>query len=73
MDTHYNQTIEQFYSDYDRLEDHNDGTVCPEIPGTMCEGIIEGTFIKKFNECESCGLYQKIIEEDREKFIPNTQ
>ncbi len=45
------------------------GRVCWVMPETMCEGMIQGIFIKKFDECESCEFYQKIKEEEKEKFI----
>ena len=48
----------------------NAGRVCWVIPGTMCEGIIQGTFIEKFNECASCEFYQAVKEEEGQKFIP---
>lgn len=45
------------------------GRACPVIPGTMCEGMIQGVFIEKFEECRSCRFYQKAKEEEN-SFTP---
>ncbi len=49
---------------------NNAKRACWVIPGAMCEGIIQGTFIEKFDECTSCEFHQKTKEEEGEKFIP---
>ncbi len=43
---------------------------CPVIPGTMCEGIVDGAFVEKFDECASCEFCQKSKEKEGDKFIP---
>ncbi len=53
------------------VETLNNATrACSVIPGTMCEGMIQGTFIEKFDECVSCEFHKKTKEEEGEKFIP---
>ena len=47
-----------------------EGRACSVIPGTVCEGMIQGTFIEKFEECKSCEFYQEIKEKEENNFIP---
>ncbi len=43
---------------------------CPVIEGTVCEGMIQGTFIEKFEECRTCEFYKKTKQEEENSFIP---
>ena len=44
-----------------RLEGIHDGNcagrACWTVSGTLCEGDVQGTFAKKYNNCKSCDFY----------------
>lgn len=42
----------------------NAGRACWVVAGTMCSGEIEGTFAKKFDDCEVCDFYMNVKEEE---------
>lgn len=69
MEAHNCREFERFGIEPGNVDGNNAERVCWVMPETMCEGIIQGTFIKKFDECESCEFYKKIKEEEEEKFI----
>lgn len=46
----------------------NAGRACWVIAGSMCEGEVQGTFAKKFGTCAKCNFYQKVKEEEKEKY-----
>jgi hypothetical protein len=37
----------------------NSGRACWVVGGTLCEGKIQGTFAKKFNNCLECNFFKK--------------
>jgi len=43
----------------------NGGRDCWAIAGTMCNGVIQGTFAKKYKTCVECEHYQQVIQEER--------
>jgi hypothetical protein len=46
----------------------NAGRACWVIAGTLCEGIEQGTFAKKFKNCKECDFYNKVREEEHPGF-----
>jgi len=42
----------------------NAGRSCWVVAGTMCGGEIQGTFAKKFDNCQVCNFYKTIKEEE---------
>ncbi|MCL4456066.1 MAG: hypothetical protein M1147_07105 [Nitrospirae bacterium] len=47
----------------------NAGRVCWIVAGTMCGGKVEGSFAKKYEDCRRCEFYQKVKEEEGQKFL----
>ncbi len=35
----------------------NAGRACWVVSGTLCRGSVQGTFAKKFSDCQSCDFY----------------
>ncbi len=48
------------------------GRACWVIAGTMCEGEVQGTFAKKYNNCATCDFYSAVKEEEKDNFIPTS-
>ncbi len=42
----------------------NSGRACWVVGGTLCEGKIQGTFAKKFNNCLECNFFKTVKEEE---------
>jgi hypothetical protein len=42
----------------------NAGRACWVVSGTLCKGETQGTFAKKFENCESCDFYHKVRQEE---------
>jgi hypothetical protein len=57
-----------------RLDGSHDGTnagrACWIVAGTFCEGEIQGTFAKKYDNCSVCEFYESVRKEEFAKFIP---
>jgi hypothetical protein len=55
-----------------RLDGVHDGTnggrSCWVISGTFCGGVVQGTFAKKFLNCELCEFYKAVKEEETPNF-----
>lgn len=49
---------------------NNAERACSIIPGTMCEGVVDGQFVEKFDECASCEFCQQKKDEEGDKFVP---
>lgn len=47
----------------------NAGRSCWILTGTLCGGEVQGTFAKKFKNCEICNFYQTVKKEE----FPNFQ
>ncbi|MFQ6103383.1 MAG: two-CW domain-containing protein [Candidatus Glassbacteria bacterium] len=45
----------------------NGGRICWSIAGTLCEGITEGTFARKFETCMECDFFMKVMGEENHK------
>jgi len=52
----------------DALDGIHDGTnagrTCWVVSGTLCKGVVQGTFAQKFKNCEACDFYQKVRQEE---------
>jgi hypothetical protein len=44
------------------------GRVCWSVAGTFCEGLAEGSFARTFHTCMVCAFFNKVKEEEGEKF-----
>jgi len=42
----------------------NGGRSCWAIAGTLCEGEVQGSYAKKFQNCMFCDFYKKVMEEE---------
>jgi len=47
----------------------NAGRSCWIITGTLCQGEIQGTFGKKFEDCVKCDFYKTVKREELGKFL----
>jgi hypothetical protein len=47
----------------------NAGRSCWIVAGTMCGGKVQGTFAKKYDNCEKCEFYQSVKKEEGSKYI----
>ncbi len=46
------------------------GRACWVLAGTMCKGVIQGTFAQKYKECEKCDFYKYVKEQEGDDFLP---
>jgi hypothetical protein len=55
-----------------RLDGSHDGEcagrACWVVAGTLCDGAVQGTFAKKFGDCEQCEFYNLVRREEGLKF-----
>jgi hypothetical protein len=42
----------------------NAGRACWVVAGTYCDGQVQGTFAKKYKNCEKCDFYQMVRKEE---------
>jgi hypothetical protein len=47
----------------------NAGRACWVVAGTMCDGKIQGTFARKYDDCKVCNFYKKVQKEERINFV----
>ncbi|MBI5638896.1 MAG: hypothetical protein HZA17_00575 [Nitrospirae bacterium] len=47
----------------------NAGRSCWVVSGTLCKGEVQGTFARKFKNCEICDFYRTVKKEE----FPNFQ
>ena len=40
------------------------GRSCWVLSGTLCKGEVQGTFARKFKNCETCNFYQTVKKEE---------
>ena len=45
------------------------GRTCWIVSGTLCGGRIEGTFAKKYGNCEKCAFYKTVKAEEGLNFL----
>jgi hypothetical protein len=46
----------------------NGGRICWAVAGTLCGGMIQGTFAQKHLNCITCAFYQKVYQEEGYNF-----
>ena len=46
----------------------NAGRACWIVAGSMCGGVVQGTFAKKYENCEKCEFYKMVVEEEGGQF-----
>ena len=46
----------------------NAGRSCWVVAGTLCSGEEQGTFAKKFRNCETCDFYETVKKEESPAF-----
>jgi hypothetical protein len=46
----------------------NAGRACWVVPGTTCDGDIQGTFSQKIDYCFRCDFYKKVQKEEHPYF-----
>lgn len=47
----------------------NAGRACWVVAGTLCGGQVQGTFAKKYGNCEVCDFYKSVREEEGPNFV----
>ena len=47
----------------------NSGRVCWVVAGTMCDGKVEGSFAKKYDDCRACDFYRLVKAEEGSNFV----
>ena len=45
------------------------GRFCWAVAGTFCDGVIQGIFAKKLEDCISCDFLKQVYEEEKQNFI----
>ena len=50
----------------------NGGRACWAIAGTLCEGEVQGSYARKFQDCMLCDFYKKVMEEEGSNAISGT-
>ena len=45
-------------------EGKNAGRSCWVMAGTLCKGEVQGTFAKKYQNCEVCDFYKQVKKEE---------
>lgn len=46
----------------------NSGRACWVVAGTFCGGTAQGDFVKKYHACKRCDFYNKVLEQEDERF-----
>jgi hypothetical protein len=46
----------------------NAGRACWVVAGTFCGGQMQGSFAKKFQNCEQCNFYAQVRKDEGSKF-----
>ena len=47
----------------------NAGRACWVIAGTLCRGEVQGSFAKKYKQCEICDFYKGVKKEEGTRFV----
>jgi hypothetical protein len=45
----------------------NAGRSCWLVAGTMCGGVVQGTYAQKYEDCEICDFFHQVLEEEEDK------
>ncbi|MCI5223802.1 MAG: hypothetical protein D3924_14300 [Candidatus Electrothrix sp. AR4] len=46
----------------------NGGRCCWVVAGSLCKGVVQGTFAKKYKSCHKCDFYKMVKEEQQPNF-----
>jgi hypothetical protein len=46
----------------------NGGRACWVVAGTLCGGIVQGTFAQKFKNCNTCDFYNEVKKHESSGF-----
>jgi hypothetical protein len=46
----------------------NGGRSCWLVAGTMCKGVVEGIFAKKYDDCRKCDFFQLVRNDTFQKW-----
>jgi hypothetical protein len=46
----------------------NAGRACWAVAGTFCDGTVQGTFAKKYEDCEKCDFFHQVLDEEDKEF-----
>jgi hypothetical protein len=46
------------------------GRACWVLPGTICNGVIQGNFAEKRKKCEKCDFYEYVRKQEGDAFLP---
>lgn len=49
-------------------EGKNAGRACWVVAGTLCGGQVQGTFAKKYENCDKCNFFQLVKEEEGPRY-----
>jgi hypothetical protein len=49
-------------------EGKNAGMACWVVAGTLCGNQVQGTFAKKYSNCEKCDFYKLVLEEEGPRY-----
>ena len=49
----------------------NAGRACWIVGGTLCNGEVQGKFVKKYDSCLECDFYKKVKREESSNFQPS--
>jgi len=47
----------------------NGGRACWALTGTLCGGVVQGTFAAKLANCMQCGFYKTVTAEEGRDFV----
>lgn len=42
---------------------------CWVVAGTLCDGIVQGTFANKYKHCEQCDFFYQVIKEEEDLYL----
>ncbi len=48
---------------------HNGGRTCWAVSGTLCGGVVQGTFAMKMANCKDCDFFQLVLAEERLAYV----
>lgn len=47
----------------------NGGRICWALAGTLCGGVVQGTFVQKAGNCVNCDFYKQVRKEEGSSFV----
>ncbi len=46
----------------------NAGRACWVVAGTMCDGKVQGSFVKKYDNCQACNFFKSVKKQEGASF-----